>query len=297
MESIWADDEANNYAQTGSTNDNSLPTGGNSGSASPISSDSGSESETTSPQLLREEIDYFPKGLRTVGEAYQLCKELVQKQLILAKERKPDANVGLPGDAASRAAFLLLLPDQLQRKLFLETTRDSSSWPRVRTLFGAPPFHFLMPEDGGMLRAAGFARNRINMANETAGRTASSAQFGPGQFVDADLREYRVAAQSSALESDPLPSEELFLKAGAGAVALQVRVPKRSPKDKRQLMTSIDKRRLFFPQVGERIVLQETKHMLNIRRLRQPSKVSVLVKALAPRGQGAQTASLLVSMV
>ena len=297
MESIWADDDAGSRSPTRSTNDSVFPTGGGSGSISPVSSDSGSESETRSARLPRDEIDYLPKGLRTVGDAYQLCEELVHKQLLLAKERNPNANVSLPGDAASRAAFLLLLPDQLQRELFSKTARDPTSWPRIRTLFGAPPFHFLMPEDAGMLRAAGFARNRTNMTYETAGRAASSAQFGAGQLVDGALREYRVAAQGSAQKDDPLPSKELFLKAGTGAVTLQVKVPKRSLKDKRELMHSIDKHRLFFPQVGETIELQETKRMLQIRKLRQPSKVCVLVKALAPRSQGAQTASLLVTVV
>ena len=297
MESIWADDDAGNHSPTGSTNDNVFPTGGEGGSTSSASSDSGSELETGLAQLPHDEIDYVPKGLRTVGDAYQLCEELVYKQLLLAKERKPSANVSLPGDAASRAAFLLLLPDQSQRELFLKTVRDPTSWPRIRTLFGAPPFHFLMPEDAGMLRAAGFARNRTNMTYETAGRAASSAQFGAGQFVDGALREYRIAVQGSAQKDDPLPSKELFLKAGARAVALQVKVPKRSPKDKRELMHSIDKHRLFFPQVGETIELQETKRMLQIRKLRQPSKVCVRVKALAPRSQGAQTASLLVTVV
>jgi len=291
MQSIWADDEAN-----GPTEAEPTATGGGGGaSASPSGSDPEPEDEPEPFQLPRAERERRPQGLRTVGEAYELCERLIHDQLRLALERRPDANASLPGDAASRAAFLLLLPDSLQRRLFLQTARNPGAWPRIRTLFGAPPFHFLLPEDGGMLRAAGFARGRTNMAYETAGRGASVAQFGPGQFVDNALREYRVVPREASV-ADPLPGEEYFLSVGAGEVVLQVKVPKRSPREKQQLMGSINKQQLFFPQAGERIELRESARMLSAKGLRQPSRTHLVVKALAPRGQGAQTATLLVKV-
>jgi hypothetical protein len=232
-------------------------------------------------------------ALNTVGDAFALCEELVQTQLNRAKLLKPPPNVGIAGDSAARTALLLLLPDDVQRRLFLKTAQNSAHWPRLRSLFGAPPFHFLRPEDGQLLRAAGFARGRSNMSYEEAGRVANVAQFA-SQFVDAAKREYRMTQQNTAL-SDPLPDTDTFK--GARELLLQVKVPKRSLPQKQMLMKSIHKEQLFFPQPGEKIQLRATQKMLRARGLPVSEArpvVDMVVKALKPRALNAHTANLLV---
>jgi hypothetical protein len=189
-----------------------------------------------------------PEGLRTVGEAYALCRELIVAQVDKAVAQSARPNASISGDSAARAAFLLLLPDEQKRALFLETARRTESWPRIRPLFGAPPFAFLRPEDAGMLRAAGFANKRANMAYERGGMTANIGQFGPGQLQDEHTREYRLAPRVSSMQ-DPLPGGDFF-EAVKGDLLLQVKVQRRSKSEKQQLFQSIFKKRLFFPQPG-----------------------------------------------
>ena len=77
---------------------------------------------------------------------------------------------------------------------------------------------------------------------------------------------------------------------------LQVKVKKHGIQKKRELFYSDHRAQLFFPQPGETIVLQETKQLLNARGLRQPSRTMLRVKAVWPRGHGASTAAVLVSL-
>ena len=235
-----------------------------------------------------------PTRLHTFGDAYDLCKARIEAQLELAEGLRPPPNVAITGDASSRAAFLTLLPDEMQRKLFMETARNRSSWPRIRTLFGSPPFHFLRPQDAFVLNASGFARGRANMAYEEEGRTASVAQFA-GQFIDGALREYRIAP-TSVRETDLLPGEVAFRS--AGEVMLQVKIRKRSRKLKQEMLKSADTReRLFFPKQGDSVELRETPRMRSLRGLRQSSRTRCVVRAISPRERGASTAALLVRVV
>lgn len=235
-----------------------------------------------------------PTRLHTFGDAYDLCKARIDAQLEMAEGLRPAPNVAIAGDASSRAAFLTLLPDGMQRKLFMETASNRASWPRIRTLFGSPPFHFLKPQDAFVLNASGFARGRARMSYETEGRTASVAQFA-GQFIDVSLREYRIAP-IHVQESDLLPGEVAFRS--AGEVMLQVKIRKRSRKLKQEMLRSADTRdRLFFPRQGDSVELRETPRMRNLRGLRQSSRTRCIVRAIAPRERGASTAALLVRVV
>ena len=247
------------------------------------------EAEIRLPPRIRQQ---FGGGLRTAGDAYLVCQALFEEQLELAAAHKPPPNTAISGDSSARSAFQLLLTDAQQRELFLHTASNQRSWPRLRALVGAPPYHFLMPQDAAILSASGFARGRVNMTYDSVGQVANSGQFGPGQLVDEHTREYRIAPRK--LEpTDPLPGPEYFHNASKYLV-LQVKVKRHTNSDKRKLFHSEFKKQLFFPQPGETITLQETSRLLSARGLREPSRTQLRVKALWPRSNGASTAAVLV---
>ena len=226
-------------------------------------------------------------ALRTSGEAFRYCEDLVQTQLAAASAEAPEPNTPMRGDTAARLAILLLLNDRQQRRLFLNVANRSSAWPRLRPLFGAPPYNFLLPQDAGALRAGGFARARANMTYEES-RTANVAQFGPGQFEDQHTREYRVVPRG---DDDTLPIGSGFFDS-ENHLVLQVKVKKHAGVKKRALVHSAFKKQLFFPQPGETLVLQETKSMLSAMGVRTPKQTVLRVRALIPRGEGASTATI-----
>lgn len=231
-------------------------------------------------------------GLRTAGEAFSFCRDLFHSQIDRAVAERVPPNIPAVGDAAARTAFLLLLTDAQQRTLFLEIGGAPKTWPRLKTLVGCPPYHFLLPQDAGMLNAAGFAKGRANMTYEMSGRVANAGQFGPGQLVDEHTREYRVAPKNLD-PHDPLPGAEYFNGRKKDQI-LQVRVKRHGIQKKRELFHSTQKKQLLFPQPGETIVLRETTRMLNARGLHKPSITPLRVKALWPRSHGASTAAILV---
>jgi hypothetical protein len=241
------------------------------------------------PPRLRQQ---FGGGLRTAGDAFLVCKALFEEQVERAGAERPHPNQPITGDSSARSAFLLLLTDSQQRELFIEFSSKPSAWPRIKPLVGAPPYHFLMPQDAGVLNAGGFARNRINMTYDHVGKIANLNQFGPGQLVDEHTREYRVAPRTLQ-ESDPLPGADYFNRATKDLV-LQVKVKRQGIAKKRELFHSEFKKQLLFPQPGEAITLSETQRMLTATGLRVPSRTTLRVKALWPRGQGASTAAVLV---
>lgn len=238
--------------------------------------------------------------LQTRADAYTFCAELVAAQLERAAQDCPPMNTPLPGDSASRSAFLLLLTDDQQRALFLQTTRKAEAWARVRPLFGAPPFSFLRAEDAGLLRAGGFARGRANMAYDTSHRAANSGQFGLGHFFDEDDRAYRMAMAPAQGEGGLIVGEALLRLSQGAEVPLQVKIQRRSPKQKMALFASSDKRKLFFPQPGERLRLREHSRLLRAKgqkRDRADLGVALEVRRIAPRDVKASTATILVRLV
>ena len=227
--------------------------------------------------------------VRTTGQAYLFCQGLVDTQLQNALIEHPGPNKAIKGDGAARLAILLLLSDRQRRKLFLSVANNMSAWPRLRSLFGAPPYNFLLPQDAGALRAGGFAKARANMTYDGA-RAANTAQFGPGQFEDQHTREYRVIPRD---DNEFTPIGSTFFDSDVQLV-LQVKVKKRSRTEKSGLVKSILKQQTFFPQPGETVVLKETKSMLIAMGARVPTQTALKVRALYPRGDGCSTATITV---
>lgn len=271
------------------------------GPADPLNDDSDA---TENVQQLANAVSRvrqgMPNGVQTTREAYSVCKQLVDEQLGRARLDRSMPNVATTGDASARNAVLLLLTDQQQRSLFLHVVEDRLNWGRVRALFGSPPYNFLRPQDAAMFAASGFARGRVNMSYDNAKSAASTSQFGAGQLVDDDGREYRLAGDASdgsdGTSLDLLPGNAYF-NTKPGSIFLQVRIKKYSKSKKLQLLRSSDKKRILFPQPGEVVTLRESRGLLNARGVSESVPTDLRVRALFPRGVGSSTAGLMLSVV
>ena len=261
--------------------------------------------EERQERRVAEAKDNFAKAkliqsrIETIGEAQEYCEALVQKQLERADEQKPEMNTPIYGDVQARKAIATLLPDEMIRGLFLQTTRTKEAWPRLRSLFGVPPYNFLRPEDAGMVRAAGIASGRVNMTYDKIGETAAYSQFGTGHLVDSYLREYKIVPVVAVSLSDNLPCD-IESVGPSSHVYMNVRVPKRGRGEKILLLKDATKRRaVVFPQVGEELMLQYSDTLRQIWGTKANNRniTRVLVKSMVPRSATGSTAALVAVKV
>ena len=123
-------------------------------------------------------------------DAENSAASLLHEQTELARQQGVQANTPAKGDAKFKSMFYGRLPAQLQRALFLDYVANPAHWPRVRSLFGAPPYGFLNSTDCHTLRAGGFAAQRVNMAKPSLVGTAS--QFGSTTMSDLRGRRFKL---------------------------------------------------------------------------------------------------------
>jgi len=235
------------------------------------------------------------RRITTVGDALEFIHDLIVEQIQIATEASTPNNRPIQGDSNVRDRFYTLLPFKQQRQLFLRVAGDQKSWPRLRSMFGAPPYAFLLPQDAYILNATGISRSRANMAYEES-RIQNYSQFGVGQLVDEHEREYRVL-DSTATDSDPLPSSLSSLH-DTGSVQLVVRVQRRSKAERiRRLRDASLKKTISFPMPGETIVVQETKRLLKMQNRTNELRASNVLRVIQvkPRDANASTAAVLAS--
>lgn len=238
------------------------------------------------------------KSIRTIGDAMEHLHELMEAQVTKAGEQGAARNTSVGGDASARSTFYTLLPDPQQRLVFMRLAGQMRAWPRLRPLFGAPPYGFLRTEDAGLLRAAGIAAGRTNMTHDAVQAAASYTQFGAGQLTDELAREYRVIRRQNVQEDDPLPCD--FTVRDKPDLLLQVRLRRRKRETKNEMLRDATQRQqLMFPRPGDRITLRETKRMLSLQGLRSSAvtRTTLQVKRVVPRGLNASTAALIAIVV
>ena len=248
--------------------------------------DSDAEEEENEDSLI-------PTDLENTNDAFEYCEQLVEKQIKRSQHTNANINEATYGDTDARKAIKTLLSDNLIRELFLKTTRNRSSWPRLRPLFGTPPYNFLRPEDAGLVRAAGMSRGRVNMAYDKAGKTATYSQFGVGHLVDSYAREYRVLEQSDAVSNTTLPFDFRNIQPNT-QIRVNVRVPKRAKREKIEIMKNAARRRsLVFPAVGEHLKLNYSPALKKVWGNKQLSvTIKLIVKRVVPRSSNGSTAAL-----
>jgi hypothetical protein len=251
------------------------------------------EEDDNSPQPQRPKRSRVRASVTTATEARIYCNDLVQRQVELAIERGAPQNQATDGDADVKRVMFMLLSKQAIRSVFLSTARRHEAWPRLRTLFGAPPYSFLLPEDAGIMRATGIASGRVNMSFRTPGVSAGYSQFGGGHYVDSHSREYRM---TPAEESDELVFD---MQAAPQLMSMSVRVPKKRRVDRITVLRDAEKRSsALFPRVGEVLDLSYAPALQAVwEQADREGRMRVLVKGLLPRGEHASTASLVALKV
>ena len=233
--------------------------------------------------------------LQTIGQATEYCAELLKRQIAHAEQQSPPMNTPIKGDAMTRRAMFTLLPDEMVRSLFLETYTNQNAWPRLRSLFGAPPYAFLRPEDGGFVRAGGIAAGRTHMTDDSSSTTANSSPFGTAHLVDDHLRQYKILPKSAPGRDDPLPFNLDGMQ--ENTLFMSVRVPKRSRTEKIELSKDGFKRRaVLFPMVGEVIHMRYNPELRSIwGGAGEDARAKLKVSRVVARNAHSSTAKLLAS--
>jgi hypothetical protein len=210
----------------------------------------------------------------TFGDAMEYCTLLLRQQVELAAQANAEANVAIKGDAFARRSAITLLTTQQMRQLFLRIVQDRNNWQRLRPLFGAPPYHFLAPEDAGLLRAAGLGHGRKNMAYQQSG-AANYNQFGIAHLLDQHGREYRAvrgaSASSGTIQTRPeenanqtVPYAPSALRA-AQRVQFFCRLKKKRRSHRSKLLRDPARRAaLSFPSVNEELVLTYSPELVHV---------------------------------
>ena len=199
------------------------------------------------------------KALHHVHEAYEYIEQRIRQQVDAASIANAPNNIAIPGDSSTKTAFYTLLNRNQQRRLFLNASKSEATWPRLRSLFGAPPYDFLHSEDAAGLRAGGIAKRRANMAHDIGQFVPNYNQFGAGHFADSAGRLYNVIAPTgSHQETDEgayLPWTDQALR-DVVRIVMVVRIPKHRVTKSRT--TSFKDSRVLFPTPGQTLRLQMT---------------------------------------
>jgi len=178
-----------------------------------------------------------------------------------------DVTRSIPGDSRAKQQFYTLLPDFAKRLVFLDVLSDARAYPRVRSIFGAPPFSFLKAEDAEMLRAGGFAHARQHMSyGATEGLTIPPySQFGISHLRDQYDREYTICRQDA---TDSMTIRDACLLGGVGPTNLFIRIKRVDAKQRSEFEKSpAQRRRLCFPSTGENLVLRPSVELLRLLHL------------------------------
>lgn len=159
----------------------------------------------------------------------ETVQTLFEAQLVIAQEEQTKPNESVRGDAVARRAFWEQLSPKEQRDFFMRILlRQSSFWPRLRSLVGAPPYSFLLPGDRDVLNAGGIARSRTHMAHEHMSTTAANCFFR-SHFEDAFGRVYRLVSRKKDAAASPMD----LVEAGE-TLAVDVRSPNTSGQNRRR---------------------------------------------------------------
>tara|TARA_Y100000817_G_scaffold297436_1_gene273772 strand:- start:2432 stop:3361 length:930 start_codon:yes stop_codon:yes gene_type:complete len=232
----------------------------------------------------------------TMRDAFEHVERMMTVQIEKGMEIGITPNTSIAGDSNARTAFYTLLSHTQQRVVFLNVASNMQNWPRLRALFGAPPYSFLRSDDAHMLRAAGIAPSRSNMAHEEQKVVMGYSQFGTGQLVDEYEREYRVIPKADTYSNvnDASPVPWRFDVPFSAELTIQCRVKKRDKKRKLEMLKDQEsKRRLTFPSIGEIITLQPSPGLTAILKNVPSEKTSLVVRRVFPRSENAATAVMM----
>lgn len=236
------------------------------------------------------------RNVQTVRDAKAAILQLCRTQLQRAEAANAAMNEPIEGDSRAKVHFQTVLPPVVQREVFLELVHNSRFWPRLFCLCGAPPYDFLIDGDNFLLRAAGIAKRRANMALLYRGGS-SYGNFGPGQFVDAASRRYKLLAE---MRSDADKSTLLWRNPTPGALFLvDVKMKVMRNETKRAILArplSAAHESLHFPRQGDVLKLALVPHLVQMATATE-EVVHARVKGARPTHLHARIARMLVEIL
>ncbi len=230
--------------------------------------------------------------LQGTGDVYRYVSNVIAAQIRHAIATNVKPNVLCGGDERARSMFYTLLPDLHQSRLFCLIAVQPEAWPRLKPLFGAPPYGFLGKADNSMLRATGISAGRVNIGYDSVPVACSYTQFGHGQLCDEHGRKYRIVSQSSHINNDP------FVWAFATSQTTQVTMHVRISRTQRRDLPSDASTKNRFPMVREQLALRPTKSLVRLLKAAKSeeasanSTVSLTVMSVMPRSPTAVTAAI-----
>lgn len=190
-------------------------------------------------------------------DAFNAIVDEMHSQVEQAIATGAECNVDVTGDALVRKRAQTVLNRRDLRRTFLLLAADRRAWPRLRSLFGSPPYYFLQQGDEWSLRAAGMARGRVRMVYDAGANFASLdvpnyAQFGTPHATDDVGRQYRVVLDQPWIDGFDDALEKLASLGTTKSMLLDTRLPKYKRRENGQTP-------LKFTLPGERIILK-SKH-------------------------------------
>lgn len=216
-------------------------------------------------------------------EAYAFVSSMLQTQSIASETTKTGS---VRGDTKFRRLFLTLLRSADQRRMFMEFVSKASTVHRTASLFGQPPYAFLLPSDGTSLSAAMIGPSRRNMAKavrqqhqaDAAGQIPSTANFGGAHFVDKEERHYRVFSTAADQEQG---ATGFFVRRATRKQNLQLVIRVRKQQSGKQQT---------MPSVGQEIVLSVGKSVKRIGAMRTSETLVGTINGLVMRAPRSATA-------
>tara|TARA_B100001175_G_scaffold89462_1_gene75388 strand:+ start:1083 stop:1787 length:705 start_codon:yes stop_codon:yes gene_type:complete len=214
-------------------------------------------------------------SISTIPEAREHIYSLIEHQLEKSTRDNTSPNTPVSGDTNVKNKFFLLLPPNEQRTVFLTTIRRREFWPRIKSLFGTPPYSFLKMGDAAALRAAGISPSRANMSYPQI-RSPSSYEFGIPHYTDDFDRDFKILVTYNNINNNTLPFATLSTSERA---VLDVRLKKQGKLTKSDIIrgrSSVLLRSFMFPRSGERLRLTPTQALKNVSQV-----VDVQVKSIS----------------
>jgi hypothetical protein len=194
----------------------------------------------------------------TRADAYAQLQAAYEDQCELAEREGTPPNAAARNDERTRRLAYTLLQALDLRRLFAWFVTDQRRLPRVRALFGPPPFYFLDHGDGDLLQASGFAAGRARMAYDRV--TPPQTQFGLGQYVDEAQRQYKELRPEARVADAPHASQALAITRPEELDDRLVVLVMRRARRRAARAADANASAARFPFVGEVVRLRPSEH-------------------------------------
>ena len=203
------------------------------------------------------------KDVMNVKDAKTFLKERFRRQLELSDQLKIAPNQSIEGDAAARKLFWLLLAPPEQREFFISFIKTPRNLPRIRPLFGSPPYSFLEAYDAYILHAPAINKTRSRMAYKNAACTES--MLFQAHYIDQKHRKIRIIEPERRGNKDALVFDTLMPRT---RVVADMKVEFIVSEIKSKKIDSIAKF-VSFPQVNDTLLLMRNQLLAHNREQKQ----------------------------